>query len=315
MHGYPYDRELEHRVYRGRFAPSPTGPLHFGSLVSAVGSYLQARTRRGLWLLRIEDLDTPRNAAGAESSILRCLERFGFEWDGALVRQSERLSLYRGAIEELERRQLVFPCCCTRRELADSVVSQSVGPAAGSRYPGNCRDGLPAGRVPRALRVRVDEALICFDDALQGRIRQDVAEAVGDFLLLRADGVIAYQLAVVVDDAAQGVTHVVRGADLLDSTPRQIYLQGLLGYPSPQYMHLPVAANSRGEKLSKQTRAMSLERLRPQAALVAALGFLGQGPPADLEHSAASDIWRWALDNWDVGRLPAARSLPAPAGF
>jgi glutamyl-Q tRNA(Asp) synthetase len=174
---------------------------------------------------------------------------------------------------------------------------------------------LPPGRVARALRLRVDEERVCFDDALQGRISQDVAREVGDFVLLRADGVIAYQLAVVVDDADQAVTHVVRGADLLDSTPRQIYLQKLLGYPSPQYMHLPVAANRRGEKLSKQTRAMPVDGMRPENVLVAALSFLRQEPPGELRYGSVAEIWLWALQNWSAGKLPLSRTLPAPAEY
>ncbi len=222
--------------YRGRFAPSPTGLLHAGSLTTAVGSYLQARSQGGEWLLRIEDLDPPREMPGASAAILRTLEAFGFAWDGPVVRQSQRLDAYQQALDQLIAQQRAYPCACTRREIAlaghpglDGVV-----------YPGTCRAGLPAGRHGRAWRLRVPAGRICFEDGLHGRIEQDVSACVGDYVLKRADGLFAYQLAVVVDDAWQGVNAVVRGADLLDSTTRQIVLQQALGVPTPSYMHLPV---------------------------------------------------------------------------
>lgn len=306
-------------VYRGRFAPSPTGPLHFGSMVAALGSYLEARTRDGEWLLRIEDIDAPRCVPGAVDSILRTLDRYGFEWDvEQVMRQGERLDLYRQALLRLRENEWIYPCACSRREIADSrVAAKRADQPADSpgRYPGTCRDGLPFGRRPRAFRLKVTAGDICFDDLLQGRYCQDVQREVGDFILLRADGLFAYQLAVVVDDAEQGVTHVVRGADLIDSTPRQIYLQRLLQLPTPVYLHLPVAANVAGEKLSKQTQALSLEDVSPAAVLTAALAFLGQRPPANLAATSAAEVWRWAMVNWTAERVPWARSLPAPPGF
>lgn len=305
----------ESRVYRGRFAPSPTGPLHFGSLVAALGSYLEAKRDGGQWLLRIEDLDSPRNAHGAVDSILRTLERYGFEWGSPCIRQSGRNALYASALKALQLRGLVFPCGCTRLELADSVVSGPKGRTRARSYPGTCRSGLAPGRVPRALRVRVEQGIVCFDDMLHGRICQDVAREVGDFILVRADAQIAYQLAVVVDDAEQGITHVVRGADLLESTPRQVLLQRLLGYATPQYMHLPVATNVGGEKLSKQTRAASLEGVQPALALAAALDFLGQRPPAELGRCGLPAFWDWAHANCSPSKLPRTRMLPAPTGF
>ena len=208
--------------YRGRFAPSPTGPLHFGSLVAAVGSWADARAHGGEWLVRMEDLDPPREVPGAADEILRTLEALGLEPDGPVVRQSERGDAYRAALDRLRDRGVLFACGCTRREIADSGLPGSDG---GLVYPGTCRNGPPPGRPARALRVRVDDAVIAFDDALQGRVSQDLGRDVGDFVLLRADGFFAYQLAVVVDDAAQGITDVVRGIDLIDSTPRQIFLQ------------------------------------------------------------------------------------------
>jgi len=295
-------------IYRGRFAPSPTGPLHFGSLTAAVGSYLEARGRRGVWLVRMEDLDKPREAPGSADAILRTLEAYGFEWDGEVTFQSRRAGAYGAALERLERQQTVFPCACTRREIADSALSLAGDPV----YPGTCRSGLPLGRQARARRIRVDHAVIAFDDSLQGRFEQNLAREVGDFVVRRGDGIFAYQLAVVVDDAEQGVTDVVRGADLLASTPRQILLQRLLEFATPRYLHLPVAVNRGGEKLSKQTFAAPLEIAEAPAQLRRALHFLGQEPPVGLAGAGLRDIWAWALANWRSDRIPRGRSLAEP---
>ncbi len=288
------------RPYRGRFAPSPTGPLHFGSLVAAVGSFLQAKSRRGEWLVRMEDLDPPRAAPGAADDILRTLEAFGLYWDGAAVYQSARCEVYKEALAALRRSGVVYGCACTRREIADS----SIGGADGPVYPGTCRDGLPEGRLARAWRVRTDGEPIEFQDAWQGTVRRHVATDYGDFVLRRADGLFAYQLAVVVDDAEQGITEVVRGADLLESTARQIHLQRLLDLPTPAYAHLPVAVNERGEKLSKQTRAAPVDRGEPIPALLRALRFLGQQPPTELFDAGLESIWRWAVRHWQPDRIP-----------
>ncbi len=286
--------------YRGRFAPSPTGLLHAGSLTTAVGSYLQARSQGGEWLLRIEDLDPPREMPGASAAILRTLEAFGFAWDGPVVRQSQRLDAYQQALDQLIAQQRAYPCACTRREIAlaghpglDGVV-----------YPGTCRAGLPAGRHGRAWRLRVPAGRICFEDGLHGRIEQDVSACVGDYVLKRADGLFAYQLAVVVDDAWQGVNAVVRGADLLDSTTRQIVLQQALGVPTPSYMHLPVLVNAAGEKLSKQTLAPAIRPDAAAAELRLALTRLGHPPPADC--SGLAELWVWALAHWRASLVPAA---------
>jgi glutamyl-Q tRNA(Asp) synthetase len=287
-------------AYRGRFAPSPTGPLHFGSLVAAAGSFLEARTRGGEWLLRMEDVDQPRCSMAAATEILRALEAFGFAWDGDVIWQSRRTEAYAAALERLKTAGRVFPCGCTRRELADSAIA----PDGATIYPGTCREGLPAGREPRAWRLRVGDVRISFDDAVQGRIVSDLASEAGDFILLRADGLFAYQLAVVVDDAEAGITHVVRGADLLASTSRQIYLQQCLAVPTPGYAHLPVAINAAGEKLSKQTRAAPVDASRPGPALHAALDFLGQSPPRALCRAPVSEIWAWATANWQLSRVP-----------
>ena len=240
-------------MYAGRFAPSPTGPLHFGSLVAALASWLDARAARGRWLVRIEDLDRPREAPGSATDILRTLERLGLFWDGEVLYQSRRREHYAAALRRLAPQ--CYACGCTRREIADSSLALA---ADGARiYPGSCRAGLAAGRSARAVRVRTEAAPIEFIDRVQGPQRQSLERDVGDFVLLRADGQFAYQLAVVVDDALQGVTDVVRGADLLGSTARQIHLQRLLGIPTPRYLHVPVALSAAGGKLSKQTGARS----------------------------------------------------------
>jgi glutamyl-Q tRNA(Asp) synthetase len=292
-------------TYRGRFAPSPTGPLHFGSLIAAVGSYLDAKSAGGQWLLRMEDLDAPRCRAEWADDILRTLAAFGFEWDGPVTYQSQRTQFYREALLVLQSRQLVYPCVCSRKEIADSSVRGIDGPV----YPGTCRTRLSADRPAYALRLRTDNAVISFTDAIQGSVIQDVENAVGDFVVQRADGLASYQLAVVVDDAAQQISHVVRGADLLHSTPRQIYLQWLLSLPTPHYAHLPVALNEAGEKLSKQTLAGPVDRCNPLPALAAAFAFLGHPPP--LEMDAISSLWQWGLLKWQIADVPHSASRQA----
>jgi len=291
---------MERGAAHGRFAPSPTGPLHAGSLVAAVGSYLEARHRGGQWLIRIEDVDTPRTVPGAADAILRALERCALFWDGPVLYQSQRTERYQAALEFLEVAGLAYPCTCTRRELAHQPRARDSGPI----YPGTCRDGVRRPDRPRAMRLRVTETPVEFQDALQGRYRQGLASEVGDFVLRRADGLFAYQLAVVVDDADQGITQVVRGSDLLDSTPRQIYLQRRLGLSTPDYAHLPVALDERGEKLSKQTHAPPLDDRHPGPAMVAALRFLGQQPPLELERETPALIVNWALAHWRLEQVP-----------
>lgn len=293
---------------RGRFAPSPTGPLHFGSLVAAVGSYLHARAGGAQWLVRIEDLDPPREVAGAADDILRTLETHGLHWDGEVVYQSRRHDRYEEALAAMMRAGLAYPCACTRREIADSAVRGIDGPV----YPGTCRGGLAPGRTPRSWRVRVPPGTVTFEDERFGALQQDVATAVGDFVLKRADGLYAYQLAVVLDDAGQGITEIVRGADLLDSTARQIVLQRLLGLPRPAYMHLPVAVNAAGEKLSKQTLAPQVDAVRAGVNLCAALRFLGQDPPGALAAERPAAILSWAVAHWRPLAVPNARTAPAP---
>ena len=286
--------------YRGRFAPSPTGLLHAGSLTTAVGSYLQARTQGGEWLLRMEDLDPPREMPGASAAILRTLEALGFVWDGPVVYQSQRLDAYQQALDHLVAQQRAYPCACTRREIA---LAGQAG-LDGVVYPGTCRAGLPAGRTGRAWRLRVPAGLTRVVDGLHGPIEQDVLACVGDYVLKRADGLFAYQLAVVVDDAWQGVNAVVRGADLLDSTTRQIVLQQALGVATPSYVHLPVLVNAAGEKLSKQTLAPAIRPDAAAAELRLALTRLGHPPPADC--GGLAELWAWALAHWQVSRVSAA---------
>ena len=305
-------------VYRGRFAPSPTGPLHFGSLVAALASCCDARSAGGQWLVRIEDVDTPRTRPGATEAILAALERYGFEWDGPVVRQSERSALYEAALANLVAAGEAYECACTRRELE----SAPLGPGGERVYPGTCRQGIAPGhatRPQRAWRVRVarpgERTIVAYRDRLTGPQEQDLERDVGDFVVRRADGLFAYQLAVVVDDALQGVTDIVRGADLASSTPRQIHLQRLLGHPTPSYLHVPVAVNAHGMKLSKQTRAAPL----PDAAvpaLLAAWRFLDQRLSEGSEAPrSVAEFWPCAIAAWNPARLPPTAMLAAPRRF
>ncbi|HEX2531592.1 MAG TPA: tRNA glutamyl-Q(34) synthetase GluQRS [Burkholderiaceae bacterium] len=280
--------------YIGRFAPSPSGPLHKGSLVAALASYLDAKAHGGQWLVRIEDIDEARTVPGAAEAILQCLAAFGMQWDGEVVWQSKRKAHYEAAFARLEGH--VYACGCTRREIADSRIG--VGNDGAAVYPGTCRMGLAPGKTARTYRLRVPEqadSRVTFEDRWMGTVTQHLAAEVGDFVLKRADGFWAYQLAVVVDDAAQGVTDVVRGADLLDSTPRQIYLQRLLGMPTPRYLHVPVVTNTAGEKLSKQTGAQALDRERPLRELIEAARFL-QLPVEGVR--STEGFWREAVAGW-----------------
>jgi glutamyl-Q tRNA(Asp) synthetase len=275
--------------------------LHFGSLVAALASWLDARAARGRWLVRIEDLDAARQQRGAAEGILRSLERLGLVWDGPVLYQSLRMPLYEAALDKLRDR--AYWCGCTRREVADS----SLGLAADGAqiYPGTCRFGVSAGKAPRALRLKTDSGAIRFVDRVQGAQSQNLAAEVGDFVLLRADGQFAYQLAVVVDDADQTVTDVVRGADLLQSTARQIYLQRLLRLATPRYLHVPVAVSATGEKISKQTGARPVDELSPEDAVREALRFLGQPATPDLQEAIAA---------WDPARIPRCRTIGPAAG-
>ena len=290
--------------YRGRFAPTPSGALHFGSLIAALGSCLDARAHGGFWHLRIEDVDPPRVVAGSADSILRTLDAFGFEWDGPVVYQSRRGEAYRAALEKLIDAGRLYGCDCTRKLLKDNVMKQRARVGVdGPVYPGTCRNRhLP---LNTALRLRVPATRIVFDDLLAGRVGCDVAHECGDFVLQRADGGFTYQLAVTVDDAELGVSHVVRGADLLASTPRQIVLQQTLGYPTPIYLHLPVALNEEGGKLSKQTLAAPLYDKNPLPSLLNAAAFLGM----DLgrEVGSLAEFWQLTTQLWQRDKLPLLR--------
>lgn len=288
--------------YIGRFAPTPSGYLHFGSLIAALASYLDARSAGGRWLLRMEDLDPPREVPGAQAAILKTLEDYGFAWDGPVVRQSERLARYGEVVERLREQGLAYACTCSRKQLE----------GFSGIYPGFCRE---AGQEPRdaAIRLRVPEREYAFVDRVQGAFAQHLGREVGDFVIRRRDGLYAYQLAVVLDDAWQGVTDVVRGADLLDSTPRQLYLQELLGLPRPRYLHVPLVVQTDGHKLGKSYRSPPLPAERAGPLLLRALRALGQRPPAELGKARPRELLDWGIAHWDAGRIPHCRTLAEAA--
>ena len=281
--------------YKGRFAPSPTGPVHFGTLIAAIGSYLQAKKNNGEWLIRMEDVDTTRRVAGADKDILNTLESFGFEWDGAILYQSNQTKHYEQALSQLISKSCIFPCLCTRKQLAKTDLSI---------YPGTCRNRLLPEKNEHALRILSEDTVINFDDLITGKQSQNIQTQCGDFIIKRRDGLFAYQLAVVVDDALQGITEIVRGADLLDSTPRQIYLQQLLDYTTPNYCHLPLAVDAEGNKMSKSEGAAKVDIKERGKLICSALSFLGQSPPTDLSDSSMGDIWKWAILNWNITQDP-----------
>jgi glutamyl-Q tRNA(Asp) synthetase len=293
--------------YVGRFAPSPTGPLHFGSLLAAVASFLDARKAGGRWLVRIEDIDPPREQPGAADAIVAALDAYGFEWDGPVLYQSDSADAHREALDQLDAAGLVYRCGCSRRDLAAAPR----GPL-GIIYPGTCRNGSTAEET--ALRVRTTDEPLEFVDRLQGRQSMRLESESGDFVVLRRDGLIAYQLAVVVDDHLHGITDIVRGIDLMDSTPRQIALQRGLGYSTPRYAHIPVAVHADGSKLSKLTGAAAL----PMDAtigehLVDALHALRQAPPDGLGRASIEEIWAWAKQRWNIDALRGATEIPYAA--
>lgn len=284
--------------YVGRFAPSPTGELHFGSLLAALASYLEARKSAGSWLLRMEDLDKPREVAGSADSIIRELERWGMNSDSTVLYQSQRNAAYQADCDKLIEQDQAYWCGCSRSELSESGI-----------YPGTCSKGLPPGKKPRALRLRTADCAIEFEDGIQGTISQQLQQECGDFVIWRADGLFAYQLAVVVDDAFQQVTDIVRGADLLNSTPRQIWLQRCLGLPQPRYAHIPVAVDADGRKLSKRIQSDPLRTSEPLRNLRLALQFLGHEAP-EMDWQAT---WEWAIENWNSTLIPRCRSLALDA--
>lgn len=291
-------------AYVGRFAPSPTGPLHLGSLVTAAASYLHARQAGGRWLVRIEDIDPPREAPGAADTILRTLEAFDLVWDGAVLRQSSRLEAYREAVGALLSAGLAFRCRCSRSDL------RSAEGASTRRYPGTCRERhLPPGDT--AVRARVEQdTIVAFTDGLQGECSADLSATTGDYVIERRDGLPAYHLAVVLDDALQGVTTIVRGVDLLESTFAHIHLQSRLGVPTPAYSHLPVVVDGRGQKLSKQSGAAAVEMPGPEV-LQRILRILGLDAPRGVTEGPPREVWRWALEHWSIDRLRGRTTLAA----
>lgn len=286
--------------YIGRFAPSPTGLLHIGSLLTALASYADARANRGKWLVRMEDLDPPREMPGAAAHILHTLEAFGFEWDGEVVWQSRRHSLYRDALGRLKEKGLLYPCYCSRKDW-QAAAAQG---ADGFVYNGRCRrpEDRPHTDKPPAWRIRVNDETIGFDDGIVGHYAQNLARDIGDFVLLRADGFWAYQLAVVADDADQGITHIVRGQDLLVSTPRQIYLQRCLGFATPHYAHLPLLVNKHGQKWSKQTLAPALDENHKEQLLRQVLQYLNLPPAPEVSRPQA--LLSWAIEHWQPHKIP-----------
>ena len=303
------------RPYRGRFAPSPSGALHFGSLVAAVASYLDARVAGGQWLVRIEDLDPPREHPGAADDILSTLERLGLHWDGPVLRQSARSDAYAEALQRLHGDARLRECACARAALAALPQNARRPPGDDLFHPAACLPDTPADASHPALRLRVPDRDVEFTDRSQGVVCVNVARTVGDFVLRRKDGLHAYQLAVVVDDEEQAITDVVRGGDLLPSTPRQILLQEALGMRGLRYMHVPLAVDGGGLKLSKSSDAPRLAAARSATQLVAALEFLGQDPPQALAGAAAGEVLQWAVSNWHPARFAgvSSRTAPAPA--
>lgn len=284
-------------VICGRFAPAPSGPLHIGSMITALGSYLHSKSRGGLWKLRIEDSDCFRSQPGAIDSILHTLENFGLTWDSEVMIQSQRENIYTTFIAELKKSGLLFACACSRKE------------TSGKPYPATCRNKALPDTPGKSLRVITQNHMHEFIDGIQGMTTQNLAQEVGDFIIRRADNIAAYHLAVVIDDAEQHVTEIIRGADLLDSTPRQIYLQQLLGFPRPVYYHLPVAVDGDGKKISKQNHAPAIDKRPTAEVLYQCLQFLGQEPDADLENAGKEEILNWAIANWDVNKVPRSGTI------
>lgn len=290
--------------YIGRFAPSPTGPLHLGSLLTALASFLDARANNGRWLVRMEDLDPPREQPGAAADILQTLDHYGLHWDGEVWFQSRRHAVYEATVQQLLAQHQAFYCTCSRKDL--QLLSASA-------YPGTCRGQFRQPDVPFSVRVQVEDRPIAFEDALQGRCEFNLQVEGGDFIIKRKDGLYAYHLAVVIDDAAQAISHIVRGIDLLDSTPRHLLLQRLLGLPTPHYAHLPVIVNAQGQKLSKQTFANPVARDNPVALLHECLRVLGQQPLPELLQAGRDELLHWASTHWRRDRVPRGSAIAASA--
>lgn len=294
------DHSSANNSYVGRFAPSPTGPLHFGSLLAALVSFIEAKQHNGQWLIRIEDLDPPREMPGADTLILKALESYGFEWDGKVVYQSHLNDTYQAALDQLISRQLAFPCSCSRKQLA----------ATQGLHLSICTP--PVSDTPYAWRFQCPHTNLEWHDQLQGIQTIDLLNEVGDFVIKRKELLWAYQLAVIVDDHQQGITDVVRGIDILDSTAKQILLQQALGYNTPSYMHIPVACAANGQKLSKQNHAPALDLEQPETTLWLALQWLGLNPPAELKHEKVHTQLNWGIEHWDASSLQGVTEMPAP---
>ena len=294
--------------YRGRFAPSPTGPLHFGSLIAATGSYLQAKHQRGEWLIRIDDIDPPREQKGATTDILNTLEAFGFEWDASILYQSSRRERYQEAVDQLIKQKKAYPCSCSRKSIIEKT-GQTKGEII---YPGYCRNGMQVEHeniTNYSIRLRCHEKPICFEDALQGPQSVNLEQDVGDYILQRRDHFFAYHLASGIDDVEQNITEVVRGADLLGCTPCQLYVQQALNLASPEYCHLPIVVDETGQKLSKQSHAKAIKPKDSVYLLYKTLKFLGQMPSIELIESSQEDIWCWAKEHWRLDLVPKKLQL------
>ena len=278
--------------YRGRFAPTPSGPLHFGSIITALGSYLDAKSKKGTWLVRIDDIDQSRNKLGADKIILEQLEQLGLIWDEPIVYQSQRIDLYEIAFKKLEKLKCIFSCDCSRKEIKGII------------YPGTCRDKIHTLNSNQSIRIKTNNIPISIFDRLQGYYSQSIDSEIGDFIIKRADGYFAYHLVAAVDDGEQNITHIVRGFDLLDSTPRQIFLQKKLKYITPTYLHLPIVIDNKGKKISKADKITKSVVSNPRRSLVNALKFLGQSPPTGIIDSDTKTILDWAIDNWSIELLP-----------
>ncbi|MFI3189464.1 MAG: tRNA glutamyl-Q(34) synthetase GluQRS [Methylococcales bacterium] len=284
----------------GRFAPSPTGPLHLGSLYTALASFLHARSQQGKWLLRIDDLDTQRNVKGATDAILTTLDTFGLHWDDSVVYQSRCLAVYHDVLNELAKNQLIYPCSCSRKMLASTAI-----------YDGLCRNQSITADSLYALRIKTDSRLISVEDGLQGLISHNIAKQYGDFILKRRDGIVAYQFAVIIDDDRQHINQIVRGVDLLTETPKQIYLQQVLGLPCPDYLHVPIIIDQHGYKLSKQTQATAVNLTRPQGVIFELLGLLKQNPPSELQYASVTELLDWAIEHWNIECLKNIKQVTA----
>lgn len=283
-------------AYTGRFAPSPTGPLHLGSLYTALASFLQARSRHGKWLIRIDDLDTPRNQQGAAEAMLKTLDACGLYWDSSVTYQSQHVKFYEAILQDLADKCLLYRCQCSRKTLE-------------SIYTGTCRHHIISPEIPHALRLKTDARIIRFNDELQGSITHNLAQQHGDFIVKRKDTIIAYQFAVVIDDYLQGITHIVRGVDLLDATPKQIYCQQIIGLTTPHYAHVPVLIDAQGQKLSKQTLAKAVDTNEPALLLFNLLQLLQQNPAIELQYASVSELLAWAITHWQFTALKNLRTI------